>query len=302
MIDFQIQTTASDGKFSPRDCIRMAKENSAASIAITDHDTVGGVDEALAAGTEFGVEVIPGIEMSCNHGGHGIHILGLGINYKHPVLGELLSELQREREHRAKAMVDKLQSFGFAVDYDEVRRRAAGVVARPHIAEAVMENPVNAEKLAAEGIKTRKDFFSSYIANSAKAYVHHVPLEVERAISVIHQAGGIAVWSHPTIPMNDYKLVEETLLAFLRFGLDGIEVVGNFIEDDTEFLQTLAEKYKILKSAGSDFHDTYIDPEKPEDGAAAIGGYKTYGYSTEGIRESILSAIDRRRAAVAGLK
>jgi len=302
MIDFQIQTTASDGKFSPRDCVRMAKENGVTSLAITDHDTIGGVDEAKAAGGEFGMEVIPGIEMSCNHGGHGIHILGLGINYKHPVLGELLSELQREREHRAKLMVEKLQSFGFAVDYKEVRQRAAGVVARPHIAEAVMENPANAGKLAMEGIKTRKDFFSSYIANNAKAYVHHVPLEARRAISVIHQAGGIAIWSHPTIPTEDYKLVEETLLVFLRFGLDGIEVIGNFTEDDTEFLQMLAEKYNILRSAGSDFHDTYIDPEKPEDGAAAIGGYKTYGYSTEGIRESILSAIDRRRAAVAGLK
>src|SRR3989344_4285586 len=263
MIDFQIQTTASDGKFSPRDCVRMAKENGVTSLAITDHDTIGGVDEAKAAGVEFGMEVIPGIEMSCNHGGHGIHILGLGINHKHPILGELLSELQREREHRAKLMVEKLQSFGFAVDYKEVRQRAAGVVARPHIAEAVMENPANAGKLAMEGIKTRKDFFSSYIANNAKAYVHHVPLEARRAISVIHQAGGIAIWSHPTIP---------------------------------------TEKYNILRSAGSDFHDTYIDPEKPEDGAAAIGGYKTYGYSTEGIRESILSAIDRRRAAVAGLK
>ncbi len=301
MIDYQIQTTASDGKFSPRDCVRMAKENSVVSIAITDHDTIGGVDEAKAAGMEFGVEVIPGIEMSCDHNEHGIHILGLGVNHKHPALGELLFELQREREHRAKAMVEKLQRFGFAVDYEEVRRRAAGVVARPHIAEAVMENPANAEKLAAEGIKTRKDFFEVYIANNAKAYIHSVPLEAERAMHAIHEAGGVALWSHPTIPMKDYKLIEETLLEFLRFGLDGIEVVGNFTEDDTEFLQMLAEKYKILKSAGSDFHDTYIDPEKPEEGAAAIGGYKTYGYSTKGIREALLKAIAKRVSLVAQL-
>ncbi|MBI2096846.1 MAG: PHP domain-containing protein [Candidatus Sungbacteria bacterium] len=297
-IDYQIQTTASDGRFSPRECVRMAQENGVTSIAITDHDTIGGVKEALEAGKEFGIEVIPGIELSCDHENHGIHILGLGIDYHNEALLEKLHVLQNEREHRAKLIIEKLRQFGFAVDFEEVKRRAEGVVARPHIAEAVLENPLNEGKLSSEGIATRQDFFAKYIADGAKAYVHGVPLFVADGILLIHEARGIAIWSHPTVPMRDYKLVEETLLQFLGWQMDGLEVIGNFSEDDTEFLQTLAAKYQLLRSAGSDFHDTYTDPQKPEEGAARIGGHKTFGYSIEGVRESLLAAIEKRHAVV----
>ena len=296
MIDYQIQTTASDGKFSPRECVRMAKENSLVSIAITDHDTVDGVAEGLEAGEEFGVEVIPGIEISCDEGPHSIHILGLGIDHMNARLLEKLHELYWWRENRAKDFVDKLKEFGFAVKYEDVRKRAAGVVARPHIADAVMENPANKEKLEREGIKVKQDFFTHYIADGAKAYVRSTPFPAEEAISLIHQAGGIAIWSHPTIPMQDYELVEETLGKFISWGLDGIEVAGDFTADDTEFLQGLAVKYKVLKSVGSDFHDKTVRADRPEDGAKKIGGYKTFGYSIEGIRESLLAAIEKRRA------
>ena len=296
MIDYQIQTTASDGKFSPRECVRMAKENSLVSVAITDHDTVDGVAEGLEAGEELGVEVIPGIEISCDEGPHSIHILSMGIDHMNARLVEKLHELSSWRETRAKGFVEKLKECGFAVEYDDVRKRAAGVVARPHIADAVMENPANKEKLEREGIKVKQDFFIHYIADGAKAYVRSTPFPAEEAISLIHQAGGIAIWSHPTIPMQDYELVEETLGKFISWGLDGIEVAGDFTADDTEFLQGLAVKYKVLKSVGSDFHDKTVRADRPEDGAKKIGGYKTFGYSIEGIRESLLAAIEKRRA------
>lgn len=298
MIDYQIQTTASDGKFSPREVVAMAKENDVTSIAITDHDTVDGIDEALVAGEEFGTEVIPGIEMSCDFNGHGIHILGFGIRHTDLLLLTKLRELQSARETRATLIIKKLNQYGFIVDFNAVRKRALGVVARPHIAEAVMDNPANQQKLSAEGIETRQDFFTAYIADGAKAYVHSIPLDVKEAIHLIHSAGGIAVWSHPTIPSKDYKVIEETLVRFCEFGLDGIEAIGNFTEDDTKFLQSLAMIYHLLRSAGSDFHDTYIDPKKSEEGAAAIGGYKTFGYPTEGIRESLRAAIEKRRAGL----
>jgi len=295
MIDYQIQTTASDGKYSPRECVKMAKENGLISVAITDHDTVDGVAEGLAAGKELGVEVIPGIEISCDEGANSIHMLGLGIDQANAKLLEKLRELYSWRENRAKAFVEKLKELGFAVEYEDVRKRAAGIVARPHIADAVMENPANKEKLEREGIKVKHDFFAHYIADGAKAYVKSTPFPAEEAISFIHQAGGIAIWSHPTIPMQDYKLIEDTLGKFISFGIDGIEVAGDFTEDDTEFLQGLATKYALIKSVGSDFHDTTVRADKPEDGAKRIGGYKTFGYSTDGIRESILAAIAKRQ-------
>src|SRR3989344_4123454 len=97
-IDYQIQTTASDGKFSPRECVKMAKENGVESIAITDHDTVGGIEEALKAGRELGVEVITGIELSCEYEKWGIHILGFGIDYRYQYLLQILGDFKQARE------------------------------------------------------------------------------------------------------------------------------------------------------------------------------------------------------------
>ena len=300
-IDYQVHTTASDGKFSPKECVAMAKKNGIESIAITDHDTVGGIEEAVLAGQEFGVEIISGIEMSCEKGDWGIHMLGFGIDPQNALLQVQLGEFRLGREARAERAVLKLQELGFHVDFADVRKRAAGVIARPHIADEIMEHPANAEKLAREKITTRKDLFDAYLADEAKTpvFASHTRLTIERAINLIHNAGGVAVWSHPLVSIADFKLVGEALQQFILWGLDGIEVIGNFTEDDTEFLEGLAAKYKLLRSVGSDFHDTFVDPEKLEEGAAAIGGYKTYGYPIEGIRESVLATIKKRRTEVA---
>ncbi len=306
VIDYQIQTTASDGKFSPRECVKMAKENDVLSIAITDHDTVGGINEALEAGKELGMEVIPGIELSCEYEKWGIHILGFGIDCSHQRLLQILGDFKRARETRAQNGIENLKRYGFAVEFEAVNKRAKGVISRVHVAEEIMENPANVEKLRTENIVTRQDLFNAYLADEApkSVFVSHSSLTPEEAAEVIHEAGGVAIWSHPLIPMGMvikdknqlYKLVEETLGKFLEQGLDGIEVFSNADEDGTEFLITLSEKYKILKTAGTDFHDTYIDPKKPAEGSAQIGGYPTYGYSTDGIREALLAAIEKRKA------
>lgn len=298
-IDYQIQTTASDGAFSPRDCVRMASENGISSIAITDHDTVAGVEEAMRAATEFGIEVIAGIEISCEYNGGSIHMLGLGIDYQAPELVEKLKELETARDDRAGKIIDKLISFGYVIDFESVKRRASGgVVTRPHIANELLANPANAEKLASDGIRGFTDVFRVYLADDAKAYVHEVPLRAEDAIRLIHQAGGIAVWSHPHVPPKDYKQIEEILHVFLKWNMEGIETFGSgtfWTEDDSEFLVMLAEKYGLVRSAGSDFHDIYTPETNPALGPTAIGKIASYGYSLEGIREGVLAAIARRR-------
>ena len=223
-IDYQIQTTASDGKFSPRECVKMAKENGVESIAITDHDTVGGVPEALEAGKEFGVEVIPGIELSTSLDGCLIHILGFGIDHKRPELLSRLAGLKDDRDIRARLMVEKLQELGFDIDFAKVRARAGGVIARPHIAEELLENPANKEKLAAEGIATKQDVFDKYIGERGKAFVYRVPLTIPETIRLIHDSGGVAIWSHPAWPRPaTYDWIEETLKNFIGLGIDGLD-------------------------------------------------------------------------------
>lgn len=299
MIDYQIHTKYSDGAFSPAECVRLAKENGLVSIAITDHDTVDGVSEALTAGAEFSIEVIPGIEISAEDE-HTVHILGFGINYADSSLAEKLAGMARGREERARKIVEKMQSLGFAIEYESVRRRAEGVIARPHIALEVLENPANAAKLKAEGIATIKDMFTAYLADNGRAFVSHSHISPREAIAMIRAAGGVAVWSHPTLPLADYQKIEDALIRYAGQGLEGLEVVGSaFSEDDTEFLQGLAEKYGLLKTAGSDFHDTFIREDRPKEGADKIGGYKTYGYPIEGMREALLAAIGKSREHIA---
>lgn len=298
MIDYQIQTTASDGKFTPRACVKMAEENNLASIAITDHDTVGGIEEALAAGEKFDIEVIPGIELSCGYQDRMIHILGFGIDYQSPDLLERLEEAKEYRESRARRIVEKLRELGFSIDYKKVKARAWGVVARPHIAAEILENPENAERLATEEITTKQDFFDKYIGDGGRVGVTPNQLSPKEAIRIIHSAGGVAVWSHPSwpLPNKDFVWIEETLRVFIAWGLDGLETFLYGTEREVSFLLGLAEKYNVLKTAGSDFHDIYED--SGTNVKCAIGGYPTYGYSTEGIRESLLAAIKKCKEVV----
>ncbi|MBI4134714.1 MAG: PHP domain-containing protein [Candidatus Sungbacteria bacterium] len=301
MIDYQIQTTASDGKFTPRECVKMARENGLRSIAITDHDTVAGVEEGLKAGEEFGVEVIPGIELSCSYQDRMIHVLGFGIDYQNAKLLLRLHEAKEYRKSRARRIVERLSEFGFSVDYEKVKARAEGVVTRPHIAAEVMENPENAERLGKEEIRTKRDFLDKYIGEGGKVPVPPEQLSPQDAIEMVHSAGGVAVWSHPTWPSSnkDFIWIEETLRVFISWGLDGIEVLLHGTESEVVFLHNLAGKYAMVKTAGSDFHDVYEDPETRV--TCKVGGYPTYGYTIAGIRESLLAAIEKRKSAVASL-
>ena len=140
--DLQIQSTASDGTHTPSDIVRMAKEEGIAIIALTDHDTVDGIEEAVHAGEIAGVRVIPGIEISVEE--RGVHILGFGIDSKDPALVSALQEARDGRIEGAKKMTENLQRAGFMVEWEDVAREATGsVVARPHLARAVLGRPEN---------------------------------------------------------------------------------------------------------------------------------------------------------------
>lgn len=301
-IDLQIQTMASDGAHTPAECVTMAKENGVHTIAITDHDTVAGVAEAVAAGAELGVRVIPGIEISIQE--HGMHLLGLGIDPAHP---EFLAELKKSAENRLKAakhMVENFQSDGFAVDWEDVVREAEGsaVVTRPHIVGAITKRPENRAKL--EGITTKHEFFQKYFTDQSPYYVRVSTITPRDAIALVHGAGGVAVWSHPTIPEFVGKCVE--LEAFLKeligHGLDGLELFGPFLtEADFNCLEELAGRYHLLATAGSDFHEARPPSDEPwPRSATTIGDYPTYGRSFGGILPALDRAIAERRTVASG--
>ncbi len=299
-IDLQIQTTTSDGKHTPAECVRMAKANGVHTIAITDHDTVAGIAEAVAMGQELGVRVIPGIEISIQE--HGMHLLGLGIGPANP---ELLAELKKTAENRLKAarqMVENFQSDGFAVDWEDVAREAAGsaVVTRPHIVGAIMKRPENRKWL--EGITTKHEFFQKYFTDESRYYVRASTITPSGAIALVHQAGGVAVWSHPPIPefVGTCAELEKFLQELIGHGLDGLELLGPFLtEADFHCLEGLASRYRLLVTAGSDFHEARPPTDEPwPHSATTIGDYPTFGRSLDGIVPSLERAMaERRRVA-----
>lgn len=294
--DFQIQTTASDGKCAPAGISKMAKDLGIETIAITDHDTVGGTEVALEQGRELGVRVIPGIELSVEE--HNAHILGYGIDVKNPVLLTELEKFRIGRIEGAQKMVQKFIDAGFVVFWEDVEEEAVGgVIARPHIARAILKRRAeNADKLA--GVENVHDFFEKFFKDDGPFFVKRTHIWAKDAIALIHHAGGIAVWSHPAIHFQDnYEGLEAFLGELMAWGIDGMEVFNpSHTEDDAEFLHGLAVRHNLLVTGGSDFHEPgpHTINEQGLHSANTLGDFETYGFSVEHIPENLISAIEKR--------
>ena len=294
-IDLQIQSTCSDGAHTPKELVHMARDRGVAVISLTDHDTVEGVPIAREEGARFGVKVLPGIEMTCQLMEHEIHMLGFGIDHTNAKLLSALKEARDGREKKSEKIVKRLQDAGFIVTMDDVRRCSKGeTIARPNIAEAVLSRPENKGKLGS--IAHIHEFIEAYLVSGKPTYVEREKMPAEAAVNLIHGAGGIAVWSHPAVSIhNDFNKIEDVLKVFISYGVDGIEAFHpNYSEDETEFLNMLAEKYGLLRSAGSDYHredDAYHNPQ----GRGGIAGYDAFGYDLGDIVPRIETAILKRR-------
>ncbi|MDO8600230.1 MAG: PHP domain-containing protein [bacterium] len=297
-IDLQIQSNKSDGKYPPAELVERAKRLGLTTVAITDHDSVAGVREAMKKGEEVGVKVISGIEMSCNFLHHEFHLLGFGMDDADPALLSALALFQEDRVRRAEKMVENLNRDGFVITMKEVRIFAEGSVARPAIAEALLMHPENKSKLGGDAYDI-STVIRKFLVEGKSAYVGREHVAMKDAIELLHNAGGVAVWSHPAIHLDrDAKKIEETLEALIGAGLDGVEAFHpDYSEDEVEFLNMFAGKYGILRTAGSDFHrdaDTYHAGKN--DGASELGGYNTYGFSIDDIVPKLEEAIQKRRS------
>jgi predicted metal-dependent phosphoesterase TrpH len=252
--DLQSHSTHSDGALAPADVVAAAAAAGVELLALTDHDTVAGVAEAQAAAREHGLRLSPAAELSSVHGEHeDLHILGYELDPSDPGLQAALEDFRADRGRRILAMADRLRELGFALDDAAFAGRES--VGRPHLADALLGHPGNAERLAREGIRGRKELFPPYLVPGAAAYVARSRPTVEEAIDFIHQAGGVAVWAHPFWDLDD---PDETLRAVRRFASDGLDGVECFYPEHSReqalLLHEECEARGLLSTGSSDFH------------------------------------------------
>jgi 3',5'-nucleoside bisphosphate phosphatase len=246
-VDLHMHSTASDGSRSPGEVVRAARRASLAAIALTDHDTVAGLAEAVSVGAELGVRVVNGVELSAVEGETETHLLGLHLRDT-AVLEHGLSELREMRGRRAARIVELLQSQGVQVTLDDVLMQAgAGAIGRPHVARA----------LVADGWATDvRDAFDRYLGAGRPAYVAKDQLGMREAIAMVHAAGGLAVLAHPGAGGTRERI--EPLVAL---GLDGVEVKHpSHSPQDVARLRACVDQLGLIASGGSDWHGAADGP------------------------------------------
>jgi 3',5'-nucleoside bisphosphate phosphatase len=262
--DLQSHSVHSDGALAAADVVARAAAAGVELLALTDHDTVDGVPEAQAAAREHGIGLSPASELSAVHGGHeDLHVLGYGLDVGDSDLLATLEDFRGDRARRIEAMADRLRELGFELDDTPLRaRRDAGKpVGRPHLADAVLAHPANAQRLREEGIDGRAKLFPPYLVPGAAAYVARSRPTVSDAIAVIHAAGGVAVWAHPFWDLDSPQEAIEAIDAFTAAGLDGIEVFyPSHDEPQTRFLYEAASQRGLLTTGSADFHGPEHDP------------------------------------------
>ena len=242
-VDLHTHSTASDGSTPPAGLVRLAGERGLAAIAISDHDTTDGLDQAIAAGRDLGVEVVPAVEMSTDVDDGEIHVLGYFMAYHDQELQALLSLLREARLGRARKMVEKLAGLGMDLDWERVKAFAGdGAVGRPHVAKAMIERGF---------VPDIRSAFDLYIGRNGPAYVDRYKLTPAEAVQTIRKVGGLAVLAHPLEGKGSLYMVAELVAA----GLGGIECYyTGYTPDMVALLEGVAKKYGLATSGGSDFH------------------------------------------------
>lgn len=256
--DLQSHSTRSDGVLEPADVVARAAAAGVELLALTDHDTISGVADALRAAREHGIRLSPAAELSSVDGRHeDLHILGYELDIADSELEATLTDFRADRERRVLAMAAKLRELGLELDDGVLQaRRAAGApLGRPHLADAVLRHPANAARLAAEGADEPNGLFARYLVPGALAWVGRTRPTVAEAIATIHRAGGVAVWGHPFWDVDDSDEVLASIDRFRADGLDGVEVFyATHSREQTELLYEHCRRHGLLATGSADFH------------------------------------------------
>lgn len=261
MIDLHVHSTCSDGSFTPKELVEYALTHDISAFALTDHDTVDGLDDAIShAATLSGkvceknpdgksLEVVPGIEFSTEYEGKDVHIVGLFIDYKSEIFQRHITEFVRSRDTRNEKMCTLLQEHGIDITYEKLQQIFPGaVITRAHYGRYLLENGY---------VKSISEAFDRYVGDHAPCFIPREKVTPEGAVSLIRAVGGIPVLAHPVLyRMSDTRL--ETLVAKLKdTGLLAIEAIySTYTPAETRKMHGLAKKYDLAVSGGSDFHGT----------------------------------------------
>jgi 3',5'-nucleoside bisphosphate phosphatase len=276
-IDLHIHSIYSDGSQTPEELVGIAAGKRLTAISLTDHDTMAGTSEALKAGNKQGIEVIPGLEISGIHGQTYVHILGYGMRMDEPGLVAGLTRLQQARDERNLKIIQKIVELGFPISIEEVQGISRmGQTGRPHIAKVLMAHGI---------VKNIPEAFLKFLKKGASAYVSRFVYNSEEAISMIKQAGGIAVLAHPVQIDPTLQCLPELFSELAGFGLDGIELYyPTQSAGIRKKIKMVADRYHLLYTGGSDYHGD-IRP-----GSHLAGGKNVFVPSSvlDGIRQRLM--------------
>ena len=246
--DLHVHTNASDGSFSPTDLIKKAKEEGVLTVGIADHDTVGGVKEALLAGKEIGVNVVSGVEISIDFSPGTMHLCGYFIDIENKNLNEGLRFIQEGRTNRNPQIIKKLNELGMDITLEEVKKEAGGeVIGRPHISACLVKKGY---------VKDTKEAFKRFLAKGKSCYIERVRLGKQEAINMIKEAGGVAVLAHPKqLKLNSKEEYKQLFAEFRKIGVLGIEAYSSHhSSEENNMFKSLAEDLDMFVTGGSDYH------------------------------------------------
>ena len=252
-IDLHTHTNRSDGTFTPDELVGLAAERGLDVVAVTDHDTTDGLEEAVAAGRRLGVEIVPGVELSAEYERTSVHVLCYWMDVADAELQAELQRLRDDRFRRGEMMVERLRDLGFDVTFERVREIArGGNIVRPHVAQAMVEAGI---------VGSEEEAFERWIADGKPAHVPKHALDPLDALALILRAGGLCVLAHPGMWGDQTEVPRELIERMAEAGMAGLEVdhTDHDPEQRTRY-RALAERLGLIATGGSDCHGTRYEP------------------------------------------
>ncbi|MGM0441185.1 MAG: PHP domain-containing protein [Elusimicrobiota bacterium] len=242
-VDLHLHSTLSDGKLTPVELIKQAKKKNLKAVAITDHDITEGIESAIRYGAKTGIEVIPGIELSCEYKSTEVHLLGYFINWENRWFQSKLKVLQKARERRAYHILNKLQNIGVNIDEQMLFAQAgSGAIGRMHFARCLVK---------IGEVKTVREAFREYLGKNCPAFVRKLRLTPVEALNMIHRVAGISVLAHPSFGVSHKNFIRR----LARLGLSGIEIYHPHVsEEEQKKFKATAYELGLFVTGGSDSH------------------------------------------------
>ncbi len=247
MIDMHVHSSASDGTFAPSDLLAEAKKAGLCAMALTDHDTMDGIEEAQQAANELGIELVPGVEISTEYNGREIHVLGYYVSQESPRLKAMLEEFRDFRATRNVRMVERLREEGFSITMEQLSEKFPdSVLTRAHMSRFLCDTGQ---------LPDTRTAFSKYLGENCCCYIDRPKISPADAVELIREAGGLAVLAHPVLcNLPDEELLE-MIAEMKQAGMCGLEAVySENTADDEAHMKKLAEEFDLCVTGGSDFH------------------------------------------------